>query len=121
MKKNILLFILTIAVAAVAQFFLSWWAIAPVMFVFAFFQNNSHFLSFIYGASVGAVLWGSYGFWLDRGNRSQLSASMGQLIGGLSGLQILLLTIAMAALVGGMGALTGSLLRKMLTSTNRRK
>ncbi len=117
MKKYITWFFVTFTAVAAAQYFFAWWILAVVTGVFAFLQNKNAWSSLLTGGLVGALLWGLLAEFLNFRNSGVLSNSIGTMIGGLSGVHILLITIALAFIVGGMGAMTGALLRQFFTAS----
>ncbi|MEO0777363.1 MAG: hypothetical protein AAF146_12415 [Bacteroidota bacterium] len=93
-----------------------WWIIAPVAAVVALLLDRSPAVCFGMGFAAAALLWGSYASWLDWSNAGLLSQQIGVLFRGLSGPQLLAITTTLGGLVGGLGALTGSLGRQLMRS-----
>lgn len=108
-----LLFLLILVVAAVAQVFLPWWCIAPVAFVLAVLVGRTGgkaFLAGFFGVGLG---WLVLAIWLNGQNNSLLARRVAELLPlGGSILLLLLVTVAIGGLVGGLAALSGCWLRQ---------
>lgn len=109
-------FILTLLLGLAAQWLLPWWWIlAPVAFLIGlFFHKERSWISFLIGFFSGALLWWGVTYYLTTVNLDILAARMGQLFGGLSPLGMTLLTGLIGGLLGGLGAWSANLGRKML-------
>ena len=112
--SKILQFILTIGLGGVAQLYFPFWSVVLVAFIIGlFFLHKNSRTGFFIGFLAIAILWGGYAFYLDMLNESILSTKMGNLFGGLPGLALVCLTGVLGGLLGGMGALTANLGRKL--------
>lgn len=102
-----------IALAIPAQLFFSWWVIAPIAMLVGALLNQKAMLSFGFGFLSIALLWGIYAALLNSGNEGILASRMGQLFGGFGAGTMILLTAILGGLVSGLGAMTGSLGRRL--------
>ncbi len=109
-----LIFVLSIIlVSFFAQLYLSWWSIALIAALAGVWSGYSPIRSFSMGFLAIFLLWAGYAFWLDMGNESILSEKLKELFGGVPGALLILITGVIGGLVGGLGALTGSLWTKL--------
>ncbi|MFQ5447069.1 MAG: hypothetical protein ACE5FF_09045 [Saprospiraceae bacterium] len=114
MKKILLQVIITAGLGYLAHLVLPFWAIAVAAFLAALlFQYRNSFSSFLAGFLAAFLLWGSYAFFLDSGNDSQLSGELGELF-DVDGSYLIYFSALLGALLGGFGAMTGSLARKLV-------
>lgn len=113
MKKFGLQTVLILAIGALAQFFLPFWSIAVVAALvgFAFRYENSA-VSFAAGLAAVTLLWSGYAAYLNSANLGQLSGQIGQLF-KIGQAYLVPLTGLLGGLLGGIGAQTGTLLRKL--------
>ncbi|MBW3130584.1 MULTISPECIES: hypothetical protein [Hymenobacter] len=110
-----LLFLLILIAATVAQIFLPWWCIVPVAFLLALLVGRTGgkaFLAGFFGVGLG---WLVLAIWLNGQNNSVLAHRVAELL-PLSGsiALLLLVTIIVGGLVGGLAALSGCWLRQAL-------
>lgn len=108
-----LLFLLILVGAAVAQLFLPWWSIVPVALVLAFGVGRTGgkaFLAGFFGVGLG---WAALAGYLNALNEGTLAHRVAQLLplGGV-GVFVVLVTAAVGGLVGGLAALSGCWLRQ---------
>ncbi len=98
----------------IAQLFLPWWIIAVVAAIIGFFLGERPGKSYVYGFSGALILWSAYAYWLSAANAGILTGKMATLLGGiLTGAQLIFFTGFIGGLVGGMGAMTGALLKEV--------
>ncbi|UOR04507.1 hypothetical protein MUN82_16360 [Hymenobacter aerilatus] len=107
------LFLLILVVAAVAQVFLPWWCIVPVAFLLAMLVGRTGgkaFLAGFFGVGLG---WLILAIWLNGQNNSVLARRVAELL-PLSGsiALLLLVTLVVGGLIGGLAALSGCWLRQ---------
>lgn len=110
--------ILIAVVAYVFSLFLPWWSIALAAGLVAFLYNSKA-ASFWTGFIAVAVLWSILTFTLSAANGHLLANKMGQLLvpsGAVSGISMVFLTALIGGIVGGLGALTGKMGRKLLNT-----
>ncbi len=113
MLKAILQIFLTLIASYFAQLYFPFWsmAIAAAVVAFFFIYKNS-LVSFSVGFLAAFLLWSAYAYTLDTENLQLLSGKLGQLF-SVSGSYLAYATGLIGSLLGGFGALTGSLARKM--------
>ena len=107
--KFIIQILITIALCFLLQYFLPWWTMAIGTFVVAFLFDNKSFPSFAAGFLAIAILWTAMAGYITLATDSILTSKLNQLLP----LNSLILTGMIGGMVGGLGALTGSLFRKI--------
>ena len=113
--KFILYIIAIIILGYVCQVFLPWWSIVVVAIIIGTLTEKSGIRAFTIGFLGVALLWGIYATIINSQNDSILANRMGELLGDTSPISLILITALIGGLVGGMGALTGNLGRKMFS------
>lgn len=114
MKDIIFGIIAIVLLGYIVHLFTPWWSIVVVAgIVGLIFSKNAGF-SFLYGFVGVLLLWGLTAFFLDAANESILSIRMGKIIGDLSSGGMIGVTALIGGLLGGLGAMTGTLGRKLL-------
>ncbi|MDX1943582.1 MAG: hypothetical protein SFU99_23650 [Saprospiraceae bacterium] len=113
--RIILFTLFTLIAGFIAQQFLPWWMIAVIAGLLSYIFDLKTGVSFWAGFVAAALLWASYAGYLDYQNEGILSARIGKLFGGLPGAVLILLTGVVGGIFGGLGALTGSLGRRLTT------
>ena len=111
--KFIIAILLTIGIGFLAHQLMPWWVIVIVAALVAVgmgLKTGSAFLSGFLGA---ALLWGIYATWINMGNDGILASRVGALLGGLGEASLIMITALLAGILGGLGALTGSLGRQV--------
>lgn len=93
---------------AVVQSLLPWWAWPIFAAVLAFFLKVRPKAALLGGLIGGFLLWGGYAGLLNVQNDGILSARIGQLLGGVGGGTLVLVTGLLGGLFASLGALTGS-------------
>jgi len=99
----------TMALGALLQYFFPWWTMAIGAFAVAFLFDHKAFPSFAVGFLSIALLWVGYALIIDISTQSILTEKLNRLLP----INSLVLTALLGGLVGGLGALTGSLFRKI--------
>jgi hypothetical protein len=113
MLKGSLQFILTIFLGYIAQLYFPFWAMAAVAAVVAvFFKFSSSAASFAAGFAAAFLLWSAYAYTLNVENLNLLSGKMGELF-EVGSSYLPYATGMVGGLLGGFGAMTGSLFRKI--------
>lgn len=104
---------LTALMAFVAGLYLPWWSVALAAFVVALVIRQRSFTSWLSGFSGVFILWAVLAQWIDLKNQHLLSQKIATIL-PLNGSSVLLvlITALLGAIVGGMGALSASYLRK---------
>ena len=105
--------ILTALLSFVGGLYLPWWNIAIAAFVSILLVPLASGRAFVAGFAGVFVLWFLLALWIDIKNQHILSRKIAQIfpLGG-SSFAIILVTAIIGALVGGLGALSASYLRK---------
>ncbi|HUQ66930.1 MAG TPA: hypothetical protein VM101_12285 [Flavitalea sp.] len=94
--------------------YLPWWSVAIAAFIVASFIYQSPLASFFTGFSAILLLWLGLILTIDAANENILAARVSMVM-SLGGSYILvILSCFIGGVVGGFGALTGSLLRKVI-------
>lgn len=114
MKNAVLIFFITLILTGLLSNFLPWWVISVVAFGSALLIKVKPVVSFFIGFLAIGLLWGFYSGYLDAQNNGLLSSQLGQIFNGLSSMGLILTTAIIGGLVGGLSAMTGSLLRKIV-------
>ena len=113
MKKYGLQTILILAFGFLAHQFFGFWAIVVVAGLIGFvFRHENSVVSFAAGMTGAALLWGGYAGFVNSANTNILCGKMGALF-QMDGAYLTYLTGLVGGILGGMGALTGSLARKV--------
>lgn len=113
MKKFGLQTLLILVVGAIAQYFFPFWSIAVVAgLVGLLFKYENSAASFAAGTAAVTLLWASYAGYLNSANLSVLSKQLGELFHTNPG-YLVWITGLVGGLLGGLGAMTGTLLRKI--------
>ena len=114
MSKSFFGILAILIFGSMAQSMLPWWSIVFVAgFAGALFEKSS-FKSFLMGFFGVLLLWSLYALIINSGNEGILAHRMGQLFNGLGGSTMILITGIIGGFVGGFGAMTGTLGRKLL-------
>ena len=103
---------LTALLAFAGGLWFSWWFIAIAAFIIAVLVHQRAWKAFLAGFLGVFILWGAIAWWIDMKNEHVLSKKIAEVLplGGSSFL-LILVTAFIGALVGGLGAMTGSYLR----------
>ncbi len=113
MKKLGLQAVLILVGGFIAHQFLPFWSIAVVAgFAGLLFKYENSGASFVAGLLAATLLWTGYALFLNSGNASMLSTSLGKLF-SMSGASLIYVSGAIGGLLGGLGAMTGTLARKV--------
>jgi hypothetical protein len=97
-----------------AQWLFPWWSIAIVALYVGFWVHDSPTKSLAYGTAAVMLLWTVYAGWQSSSNGGIMSGSIANLFGGkISGTQLIFFTGLMGGIVGGLAAMTGTLLRDL--------
>jgi len=113
MLKAILQIIITILASYFVQMYLPFWSLALIAGVIAlFFVYRNSLTSFAAGFLAAFILWCAFAYTLDSENFNILSNKMGLLF-KTEGAYLPYATGLIGGMLGGFGALTGALLRKI--------
>lgn len=106
--------ILLIALLAFAfGLFMPWWSIAIAAFMVPLFIQQSNMLSFFSGLLGVFILWLLLSWFISSSNDHILATRMSHILPVGSVTVLILLTAFVGGLLGGLSALSGSLLRKL--------
>ena len=106
--KNIVIIPIIIIITYLAQMFLPWWIVAVICFVVCYFANLSKFVAFASSLLAIFVLW-YVKAWMSDGNFDEpMSILLGNVMGGISGGAVLFLTAMIGSIVGGLSGLLGA-------------
>lgn len=107
--------LLTALVAFACGLYLPWWTIAVASFLVAILIYQSPFRSFLTGFCGILLLWLILIISINASNEGILAQRIGMLMGfGDSVFLLMFISSLAGAIVGGVGAVTGSLLRRVL-------
>ena len=110
--KFIISFILTAVLSFAACLYLPWWSIAVAAFIVAALIPQRPGKAFITGFLALFFLWAVLSFWISNNNEHVLAHKISLLIFKMDSPYLLILaTASIGALVAGLAALSGSLLR----------
>ncbi len=98
-----------------SSLFLPWWGICLFAFLIGIALDLKPASGFFAGLLGGMILWGLSATLIDVQNQGILSGKMGELFGGLEGWALIAITALIGGLLGGMGCLTGTLLRRIIS------
>lgn len=112
---RILVSILVTAILTFAcGFYLPWWSIALAPFIVALLIDQKPLHAILTGFSGVLLLWIVLIFLINWANHGILSSKVSLLLGlGASPVVLIVINCVVGSLVGAMGALTGSLLRRV--------
>lgn len=105
MKNSIYGIITIILLGLLVHQFTPWWSIVIVAAIAGGIFNEHAGKSFLFGFIGVFLLWGIAAFQIDAGNESILSTRMAEIFGA----NMIIATALLGGLIGGMGALTGTL------------
>lgn len=110
--------ILTIIFAGVAEYFFPWWTMAVVAFIIAFIAGMRPGKAFLSGFLAIAILWLGWSLWTDIANDHILSGKMAVLFHLPNYILFIVVTTFIGALVGGLAAWSGALMKKIFIRKN---
>lgn len=100
--------------AAICEQFCPWWIIAIVAFIFGFMTDLKRGHAFVAGFLGIGIFWLVTALWHDMPNQHILSQKMALLFHLPNYGLFILITVLAGSLVGGLSALSGIMLRKVL-------
>lgn len=104
---------LMIFISAMLQLFLPWWSIVIVGVVIGFALGTLPWLSFVYAFLAIAMLWGFYAQYQSKAGNYILAERMGELLGNISPTMLLIITILIGGITGGLATYCGALARSI--------
>lgn len=105
MKNSIYAIIAIILLGLLVHQFTPWWSIVLVTALVGGIFNEHAGKSFLFGFMGVFLLWGLAAYQMDAANESILSTRMAKIFGA----NMVIVTALLGGLLGGMGALTGTL------------
>lgn len=113
MKKFGFQTLIILVLGSIAQYFFPFWSVAVVAALVGFlFKYENSAVSFAAGTAAVTLLWTGYAGYLNSANASQLAGQIGQLFKTSQG-YLIPATGLIGGLLGGLGAQSGTLLRKL--------
>lgn len=111
--KSIINLLLFIALAFIAQLMLPWWSLSIIAFLMGMFGGLKPASALVTGLVGGLLLWGMYSFYLNSANDGLLADKIGDVLGGLNALQMVLATAVLGAVLAGLSMWSGALGAKL--------
>lgn len=116
--KLIVAILLTALLTFIGGLYMQWWSLAIAAFVVGILVHQRPGKAFLAGFLGVFLLWAALAFWIDTKNNGILSKKIATLLPlGGSTFALILVTSLIGALIGGMGAITGSFLRSSSKQT----
>jgi len=109
-----MLFLIILILSFASAYFLSWWVVAIIAFLAAFFMGKTSGQSFWSGFGGVAVAWIIMALIKTIPNDNLLAARVAKLFQLPHWILILLITAIIGGLVGGMSALSGILAKRAI-------
>ncbi len=108
--------------SAMAAYFFAWWSVVVVAALVGLLANPKNAAA-AYGIGFAGVglAWSTYVLFLNFQNQGLLAGKIAQILQVPSSAQLLALTIFIGSLVGGMGCMTGALLRQIFNKYKEAK
>ena len=97
----------------ITQAFLPWWTIALVAALIGASFKYTNIQSYFVGFLGVFLLWGVYAAVINHTNDGILASKIGDMFGGLSAIQMVIVTALMGGFLGGFSAFTGKLGRSL--------
>lgn len=110
--KGIVLAVVIAVVGWAVHSIAPWYGVALLSLVIAWAVGLKPAPSLIWAAVGGGILWGGSAAWMNHLNEGILSARVGELLGGLSGGLLVVITALLGAVLAGLGGWLGGLLRE---------
>ena len=114
MKFIIKIFLMGI-LSYLLPFYFAWWTIALGAGLISLLIRGSNFNSFNGGVIAGGLVWFYLSFTIDNSTNSILSEKIALLMNLTDSIWLIYASTLIGALVTGLGSLTGSLLRSILS------
>ena len=105
--------ILTALLSFAGALFFPWWIVAIAAFIVSVVVHQNAFPSFFAAFLALFILWGAQCYFIDNRNEHLLSTKVASILPlGGSFAAVIIVTAFIGGLVGGMGALTASFIRR---------
>ncbi|MEM1215549.1 MAG: hypothetical protein AAGJ82_07690 [Bacteroidota bacterium] len=115
--RFVLSLLFTLLLGWAFQFFLPWYGIALAgLLVGLFYALDQSYQGFLSGFLAGGLLWGGQVWWLSAQNGHLLADRLGVTFSDIGSTAVLLVTALLAAILAGLGVLTGHLGRVAFTA-----
>ena len=114
MMKFFVSILITALLAFACGLYLPWWSVAVAAFIVAALIYQSPLRSFFTGFCAILLLWFALILKINAANENILADRVSAVMGMGGSMVLVILSSFIGAVVGGLGALTGSLLRKAL-------
>ena len=115
MMRFIYITAITAAAGFLFQWLWPWWSVAIAAGLAALSMGESSYRASGAGALGAGLLWLLAALWLHLPSDGVLAGRMAGMLGGLPAITVYLITTAIGSITGGLGALTGYYLRKLIT------
>lgn len=103
--------------SGVAQLFMPFWIVVVVAAIVSVFTSDNVASGFASGTTAIGTLWLFTALFLDLSSFSVLTNKMVELFALPSKGHLIAITVAIGSLLGGMGAMTGTLLRQIFVKS----
>ena len=113
MKAFLLQFAAILVISNISQLLFPWWSLVVVAAIVGLWFKHQ-VRSFLAGFFAIGLSWFGYALWLSNSESGQLLANkIGTLLGEISGFSLVLVTALIGAVLGGLGAWTGTAGRRI--------
>lgn len=113
MIKQISITISLIALYITLPLIAPWWTVAIAALCFGFLASNAR-SAFSQASTLLALIWGIWAQVQNVANGGLLAGKIGALFGGISSIQLVLITAAVGGLIGGLFGYLGYVLKQTL-------
>ncbi|NCD71269.1 hypothetical protein [Mucilaginibacter agri] len=110
-----MLFVIIFIVTFASGFLFTWWAAAIIAFVATFYAGRTPGQSFWSGFSAVALVWGIHALLKSVPNDHILASRVATMVHLPNWIYLLIVTMIIGGLLGGMSALSGLLVKRAFT------
>lgn len=114
MIKNILSNLALALAYVVLPLFFPWWSVAILALVFGYFATNGT-RAFSLASTILALVWGIWAQVYNAANAGLLAGKIGALFGGISSIQLVIITATIGGLIGGLFGYLGYSFRQVMS------